>query len=859
MSKNPIRKIIISIICLCGTVSLSGCSTGLSTMAKTDLPNAIQARAQANIDIAQEFYDIGALSEKQYNAIVKDIQKQADKYTTENDMEDMLGQVSDAVSKIQLAYTDGDNAYPDHVQYTEDENAADPQWINCYWLSRGTNSQGEEVSLGDKAGYFSKDATEANDRITPYKMGIGKYDLSNFIMSNYLLKNTFKNTKFEGNSHTDADAMATSGELKERQDEVKPIVLIDENYIEQLNNIVKAELYVLKPEVLSEQGTNSLDELVALMQEVKEKKTDEKKSDYLAKYFMQAIDNTTGEKIYILNDDKFNIVGESQPHNGDKSGPGWDLVISQYNLEQCLHVRFQEFNSEALAPLRDALGTEFGKVYLVPDKESSWKAYLMVYPIEVIDSMSLCTRTDSWAKDSGGYEKVEVGLKKSGLGINLMTGQFVKYKKDGNSFDYNDAQEIDIQSGEYYLNIGGEKDNLSSLVIKGITKDIEVKDSSDKIYTIDSGRIILRDYLEATYAPNYNEEGSLVAFGRKIRFNMNNSNFYEDTNDKIEMSGDTKYQQVLVYERGTQVASFVDKNGEEIPSSPKLEITDFCDYKTLMNKDPNKCLIQRMPYKNEESFTNKREVTSDVPDTTELSVTNETVKIHPVTWFPSPDIGQVDYNNDTKQKQRFYCIATIKGIFGSALFSSWIESTVPDANLDWWNEYLSENGFSYKVSHVDIMQYLSDNYKYQLNQNGIVILDLETIETIQEMYDDEADQKRVGVIRTAFVMIGWALVVGSFLLLLLWVIDTNTDVGLGLLEKVTFSNWVAVKYEEDIPAHNVNDQKYMTFKRIMIRVMIIIAIGILLIRIDVFYILTIIVDMFGQLASQAEKIIKGRM
>lgn len=108
-------------------------------------------------------------------------------------------------------------------------------------------------------------------------------------------------------------------------------------------------------------------------------------------------------------------------------------------------------------------------------------------------------------------------------------------------------------------------------------------------------------------------------------------------------------------------------------------------------------------------------------------------------------------------------------------------------------------------------------------------------------------------------MIGWALVVGSFLLLLLWVIDTNTDVGLGLLEKVTFSNWVAVKYEEDIPAHNVNDQKYMTFKRIMIRVMIIIAIGILLIRIDVFYILTIIVDMFGQLASQAEKIIKGRM
>ena len=95
--------------------------------------------------------------------------------------------------------------------------------------------------------------------------------------------------------------------------------------------------------------------------------------------------------------------------------------------------------------------------------------------------------------------------------------------------------------------------------------------------------------------------------------------------------------------------------------------------------------------------------------------------------------------------------------------------------------------------------------------------------------------------------------------MLLWVFDTNTDLGFGLLEKVTLGNWVAVKYAEDIPTHNVNDQKYVCFKDICIRTMIMIAIGILLIRIDIFYILTVLIDVFGNIASQLEKLIKGRI
>lgn len=857
MKKGLIKKIILGTVCIILSIGLTGCGTSLTNFVGSTLPQAIRERGEANKRTAKKFVTVGALSQEQYETIEKNIDKQVqsyiDKYVNEDEsvQQQALAGLAPAVSHMTIV--DGDTVKLPSTVDSTDENGV----TNTYYGFLGGNSgifyYGRKAENGE---YYTDIPVSDGSFKIPYtkKDGNALSYITNYVISNHVAFTV------QGGKNYSGDAS-----IKVPDNEVDPIELVSEDVSDIINEAMRAKLFILKSNYFTDSDTNTLDSLIAnVSKTIESNDTDEKKTGELNAYFASAIDEN-GDPIYLIDpdDEAFDIIKTSRENNDLINRPGYDLIIGQKDLKDCIRLRFKEFDDDAVALFENYFAGE--NIYLLKDKQDGWRAYLMTYPIEVIDEMKLCDRAEDWAKDKSGAENVEVTLKKSGLGINIKTGQFIKYEKNGNSFDYTKSELVTTDTGNLYLTLTPAQNNdatgQSSLIVNGVS-NYSIEDSSGNKYKFNCGRIILRDYLEATYAPGYNadiSESSLAVFGRKIRLDMSNSHFFDDPDKTFKLSGTTVNQSVLVYERGTQVGSFVDKNGIEVPGSPKLEITDFCDYKTLMGKDPNNCLIQRMPYKNEESFTNKKDVTSDVPDTTELSVTNETETIHPVTWFPSSDIGKKDFNTDTKQKQRFYCIATTKGMFGSALYSSWVESTVPDANLEWWNEYLSENGFSYKVSTVDVVQYLSDNFKYQLSQNGVVILDLETIEKIQEMYDDEADQKRVGTIRTAFVLLGWILVVGSFLLLLLWVIDTNTDVGLGLLEKVTFGNWVAVRYEEDIPYHNVNDQKYMTFKRILISVMIIIAIGILLIRIDVFYIITVIVDMFGQLASQIEKIIKGRI
>lgn len=869
MKKGLIKKIILVTVCIISCFGLTGCGSGLEDFAKSELPQAIRDRGEANKTTATLFYEIGALSESQLNTINKNIDKQIEKYAPDpkgGDIDDntskkVLGTIKNAVSKLHIASPT--NNKPSYVVYNKDEGSVnlylkdgDSTGWN-YWETITTKEDGSESYSGTKV---KVEDGEAYKKKAP-SSGTGALVVPNFVMSNYIEFNSFGGKHYNG-----------SDDITIPDNEIQPIQLISDDVRKSINDAVKAKLYVLNNDMINTNDLNALDGVIAnIQQTVKSNDKPKQKAAELNAYFVEARDENN-EPIYLIdpNDESFDMVQISHDNDGSKSEPGYDLIVGQYDMNDCIHVRFTEFNTEALDKLNEFIGQNIKKIFLLQDGEGEWRAYLMAYPIETIKSMTLCEEksewaSNDWAKDDGGYSTVGVEFEKSGLGVNLMTGQFIKYKRVGNSWDYSDGELLDLTTDQLYLTLTPAQNNdanaLCSLVVNGIAEHTieNTKGTKFKFYC---GRIILRDYLEATYAPGYdsgNPNEVLAVFGRKIRLNVSNENFKEDKSKVYKTSKGDVYQTVLVYERGVPMASFVDKNGEEVPGSPTLEITDFCDASKLRKINPDRCVVARFPYKNEEYNTQSRTVESDVPDITELTVTNEDRTIRPVTWFPSPDIGKKDYNTDTNKKQRFYCIATTKGIFGSALYSSWIESTVEDANLDWWNGYLTENGFSYKMSHVDIAQYLTDNYRYQLSQNGVIILDLETIETIQEMYDDETNQKRVGTIRTAFVLIGWILVVGSFLLLLLWVIDTNTDVGLGLLEKVTFGNWVAVRYEEDIPAHNVNDQKYMTFKRIMISVMIIIAIGILLIRIDVFYILTIIVDMFGQLASQAEKIIKGRM
>ena len=105
------------------------------------------------------------------------------------------------------------------------------------------------------------------------------------------------------------------------------------------------------------------------------------------------------------------------------------------------------------------------------------------------------------------------------------------------------------------------------------------------------------------------------------------------------------------------------------------------------------------------------------------------------------------------------------------------------------------------------------------------------------------------------MILGWFVVVYSSLLMLAWVIDANLDIGVKLLEKLTLGNWVAVKYEEDIPYKNTNDQTFLDSKKMFIRAAIMIAIGIFLINVNIFNVVLVLIDIFGRAATKIEEVI----
>ena len=95
-------------------------------------------------------------------------------------------------------------------------------------------------------------------------------------------------------------------------------------------------------------------------------------------------------------------------------------------------------------------------------------------------------------------------------------------------------------------------------------------------------------------------------------------------------------------------------------------------------------------------------------------------------------------------------------------------------------------------------------------------------------------------------------------LALCWIIDTQVDLGLSLLNKLTFGHWTAVQHNEEIPQYNRDsDHRYVDSKGIIKAFILIIAIGILLMQVDVSRVVLRLIQSFGRIGAYAEKMIKG--
>lgn len=810
--KHKLKRVFAITSMLTVSMMINGCGTGLTSFVNKEMPQKIQDKADANITIAAEFNRIGAISDKQLEKITAEIQKQANEYKSTG--EDGASSIAKAVTRYEAVELGGIS----HISYVDDDGV---EWGLDWDGSAYVGAEHTPISI-DSAFGTNKDGSS----------------LADYYIGNYFAAYSF-NKPSEG----------IHDRRKGGEGAIEPIEFFGEETAKMLNQVVRAPIYVLREDIITDTDTNDIDGVIAKVQEAVNNPSTKEQQALLNNYFKQA-KNDENEPIYLVDpDDKeFNIIDYSKPlEDMSKNGiPGYDLSIGQCDKEDAFRVSFYEFNADAIDKLNSILENE--TYLLVRDADSSWKAYLMEYPVYTVSKFN-----DN--KDG----TVDVDLIKSGIGINLKTKQFVKYNTEGDSFDYDYNNAVRINAENYYYTLDPSENNsetgLTSFVVKGYDDLTGFKNVEGEELQATTARIILRDYLEVNYSPEFVTDENLVAFGRKMRLDMSNSN------DRWIKTGETKgnmKQFKLQYNKNDkQAISYVDRDGILLKNVETQPITVLANTQNLLDSDySNNKMISLVesgskPDKVESSFDNRTPTAS--------TVARETVDtaIEPLIMFPSDDLATVDFESDSDVKQRLYGLTVKQTIFDNGLFSDWINSKSQEASLDWWTSYLKEANFSYAPDHQALNGYLEDKYAYELSQSGIVILDLRTVADIQEIYNEKHDRERTSIIHTAFIMFGWLIISYSVLLMIAWVIDANLDIGIKLLDKMTFGNWVAVKYEEDIPYQNTNDQTYLDSKKMFVRAIILITVGIILINANILNILLGLIKLFGTIGIKIEGIIKG--
>ena len=274
----------------------------------------------------------------------------------------------------------------------------------------------------------------------------------------------------------------------------------------------------------------------------------------------------------------------------------------------------------------------------------------------------------------------------------------------------------------------------------------------DKNVTVEVGRLVLKDYLEATYAPGVVSGENVVLFGRKIRIEN-----FSGNKDRV-------------------VASFYNQLGKKMDLGGELFINDFADIEKLMSGSPEINYIKYLGEADVDTVGSSEQI--DDTDGSDENPSNEELiqqairkidrlpiksvsEIKPSIGFPSSQIGRVD--NHESETPYFYAMAVKKGMFETGLFSGWIYDTDNETeSLLWWNNWLSDHKYLYKIDKTILEEYIMGNYAYELGQQGILVLDLETIAKIQDEYreKDKIDQNRF--IHTIVMLVG-AIIIGTLI------------------------------------------------------------------------------------------------
>jgi hypothetical protein len=368
---------------------------------------------------------------------------------------------------------------------------------------------------------------------------------------------------------------------------------------------------------------------------------------------------------------------------------------------------------------------------------------------------------------------------------------------------------------------------------KGVNDPVELPGASGNIMPV----VFLMDYLELVYSPNTVGSDAFTAYGRKVRLD---EKYILGSSALSASTGTIAY---IVGEGATQ-SGWMSKVGYNA-----LSMTDFLDVDGI--------------YSNDASLTAKDKTTTDEPNDVSAAVhfisagtasfekagtvrsgdasseRSDTLpqisagkSVECVMMFGANSLDSADSSSDPKTP--LYGITLYGGLYERGLFSEWINAS-GNANLTKWAKTIAILGYpSYSISNAILTEKIKGNYAFELNQSGgKLTIDLNTIVQIN---DDLAEDRRGGGIvflRTSLLILGFVLTAYVSVLLAAWALDVNLDLGLNLLEKVSFGHFVAVRSLDEMPdADPDSTTTYVDFRRLIFRCIAFAAVGVILITID---------------------------
>jgi len=435
---------------------------------------------------------------------------------------------------------------------------------------------------------------------------------------------------------------------------------------------------------------------------------------------------------------------------------------------------------------------------------------------------------------------------------------------------------VDIFTGEMYFKDGernaaqsfmgiGSRDLEASFVVKPATSVYKVKDNDALITTVShtGGTVyspvdrvdigvstvevskatvgtmpvfFLTDYLELIYSPDTVGYDAFTAYGRKVKLDE------KIVLGKDAITADTGSIAYIVGDGAT-----VDDWNKRTAVYPSIGVEDLMDidgFYTYSSGFQAKAKEEGTSAENGSSVVrliksgqqfeaagtiHSGDVTAERSDMLPQIAAQKSVEC--VMRFGASGLDEAD--EGVRKKTPLYGILVRGNVYERQLLTDWILAS-GNANLIKWEKTIAELGYpNYKISNAVLDEKLKGNYAFELNQDGLLTLDLDTILEINKEYEEERRGGALVYLRTLLLVLGFALIAYVAVLIGAWEADVNFDLGLNLLHKVSIGHLVAVRSLDEMPeADPESKTTYVDFRKLLVRCFVFAAVGVIILTVD---------------------------